>query len=74
MDEAISAIEAATLKTKRLGISHPKTIPTWPPVIVIKHGLRWEASLRTRYKLLSAVKLRVRRNSNNDELGMKTRR
>jgi hypothetical protein len=28
IDEAISAIDAATAKTKRLGISHPKTMPT----------------------------------------------
>jgi hypothetical protein len=31
IDEAISAIEAATVITKRHGINQPKTIPTCPP-------------------------------------------
>jgi hypothetical protein len=31
IDEAISAIEAAIVRTKRLGINQPKTMPTWPP-------------------------------------------
>lgn len=31
MDDAISAIDAATVKTKRQGMSQPKTMPTWPP-------------------------------------------
>lgn len=28
MDDAISAMEAAMVMTKRLGINHPKTMPT----------------------------------------------
>jgi len=31
IDEANSAIDAATVRTKRLGINHPKTMPTCPP-------------------------------------------
>jgi hypothetical protein len=31
MEEANSAMARATNATKQHGISHPKTIPTWPP-------------------------------------------
>jgi hypothetical protein len=31
MDEASSAREAATVRTKRQGMSHPNTMPTCPP-------------------------------------------
>jgi hypothetical protein len=31
MDEAISAIDAAIVMTKRQGMSQPKTMPTCPP-------------------------------------------
>jgi len=31
IDEANSAIDRATVITKKQGINHPHTIPTWPP-------------------------------------------
>lgn len=31
MEDASSAMEAATVMTKREGMSHPKTMPTCPP-------------------------------------------
>ena len=32
IDDANSAIDAAMVMTNKLGISHPKTMPTCPPV------------------------------------------
>lgn len=32
MDDTSSAIDKATVITKKQGINHPQTIPTWPPV------------------------------------------
>jgi len=42
MDDASSAIDKATVITKKQGINHPHTIPTWPPV-PCQHKKRWNA-------------------------------
>jgi len=48
IDDASSAIDAAMVMTNKLGISHPKTMPTCPPKRNIPHLLTAEELVTNR--------------------------